>query len=118
MAGCQAQLADFKGQLDAVGKRKADIAAALDGAVDEGHPQRDALLAVFNRKLKRGKRRDEESEEEESDDDDGDDDDSDGGGDDAQEICPPGCDQALYDEARHPPLFSDAFRLCLCTAMF
>lgn len=96
MSGCQQQLRDLRTQLDAVSKRKAEIIALLDKSVDEGHPQREALLAIFHRKIKRNKKQSNEDEDEESDEDEGDDDDFDD--DETQEICPPGCDQALYDE--------------------
>lgn len=96
MHGCQQQLKDFRAQLDAVAKRKAEIIALLDKAVNDSHPQRDALLTIFHRKLKRSRKKVNEDEDDDSDDEDGGDDDFDD--DDAQEMCPPGCDQALYDE--------------------
>ena len=97
MTGCQQQVSDFRTQLDTVAKRKADIGTLLDKAADDAHPQRDALLAIFMRKIKRSKKAAAESDDDESEDDDdldGDDFDDD----DAQEACPPGCEQALYDE--------------------
>lgn len=98
MGGCQQQLRDLRNQLDAVTKRKAEIITLLDKAVDESHPQREALLTIFHRKLKRSKKQANDEDEDESDEDEGDDDDFDD--DEMQEICPPGCDQALYDEVR------------------
>jgi cilia- and flagella-associated protein 44 len=96
MHGCQQQLKDFRAQLDTVATRKAEIIALLDKAVNGSHPQRDALLTIFHRKLKRSRKKVNEDEEEDSNDEEGGDDDFDD--DDAQEMCPPGCDQALYDE--------------------
>jgi cilia- and flagella-associated protein 44 len=98
MNGCQQHIAEFRAQLDTVAKRKAEISGLLDKAVDDSHPQRDALLAIFSKKIKRSKKQAAESEDEESDDDDMDGDDFED--DDTQEACPPGCEQALYDEVR------------------
>jgi hypothetical protein len=96
VSACQEQLKESRAELDVVAKKKAAIMAALEKVVDEGHPHYQALMAIFNRKIKRSKKKvnednEDDSEEDEIDDDDFDDDES-------QEICPPGCDQAIYDE--------------------
>jgi cilia- and flagella-associated protein 44 len=71
----------------------------LDSTVSDSHPQREALLVIFHRKLKRAKiNTSNEEEDDNSDEDDMDDDDLDSDDGSNQEICPPGCDQALYDE--------------------
>lgn len=104
-ATCQQQMAELKSQLDTIASRKADVVAQLDKAVDDAHPYRDALVAIFNKKIKRagargglGSHGDEDSDEEDESDDDDDDDSDDESA--TPDVCPPGCDQALYDEAR------------------
>jgi hypothetical protein len=94
----QHQLLDLKKQLDNVIKRKGEIAARLEKLIPEGHAHRAALLAVFNRKLKRRTRAAGADDDSSSDDGEGDDDDSDEDG--QQEVCPLGCSQAVYDEVR------------------
>ena len=102
IATCQQQMADLKSQLNTVARRKADIVAQLDKSVDESHPHREALVAIFNKKIKRAPTRgpsgrdDEDSDEDRESDDDEDSEDDEG----TPDVCPPGCDQALYDEAR------------------
>lgn len=101
MAACQEHLKEHRVELDGVSKKKAALLAQLDQVFDEAHPQREALVAIFKRKIKRSKKAAAESEEESSGDEEGDDEDYDDD-DDAQELCPPGCEQACYDEARPP----------------
>ena len=77
----------------------------FDELVEEGHAARDALLKIFNKKIKHSKKKDaglvgeSSSDSSNEDDDDGDDEDdevedSEGG----EETCPPGCDPSLYDK--------------------
>lgn len=107
---CQLQLKDHRNQLENVAKHKAEIAAYFDSVVNENHPHRDPLLVIFNRKVKRAKK----SVANDRDDDDDDDADSDGeddsDDDEQQEVCPAGCDQALYDEVRALPHNQDTTR--------
>lgn len=107
MGACQGHLKEHRAELDVVAKKKAALLAQLDQVVDESHPQREALVAIFKRKIKRSKKAAAESEDESSGDDEGDDDDYDDD-DDAQELCPPGCEQACYDEARPVPRFASS----------
>ena len=98
ISSCQLQLKDHRNQLENVAKRKAEIAAYFDSVVNENHPHRDALLVIFSRKVKRAKKNvsnDRDDEDDEDADSDGEDDSDD---DEQQEVCPSGCDQALYDE--------------------
>ena len=95
---CQLQLKDHRNQLENVAKRKAEIAAYFHSVVNENHPHRDPLLVIFSRKVKRAKKNvsnDRDDEDDEDADSDGEDDSDD---DEQQEVCPSGCDQALYDE--------------------
>jgi hypothetical protein len=96
---CQLQLKDHRNQLENVAKRKAEIAAYFDSVVNENHPHRDPLLVIFNRKVKRAKKSVANDREDDDDDEDADSDGEDDSDDDEQqEVCPAGCDQALYDE--------------------
>lgn len=100
ISSCQLQLKDHRNHLENVAKRKAEIAAYFDSVVNENHPHRDPLLVIFNRKVKRAKKNvtnDGDDDDDEDADSDGEDDSDD---DEQQEVCPAGCDQALYDEVR------------------
>jgi hypothetical protein len=97
---CQLQLKGHRNQLENVAKRKAEIAAYFDSVVNESHPHRNPLLVIFNRKVKRARNNvanDRDADSDEDADSDGEDDSDD---DEQQEVCPAGCDQALYDEVR------------------
>jgi hypothetical protein len=98
ISACQLQLKEYKNQLEAVAKRKAEIAAYFDSVVNENHPHRDPLLVIFNRKVKRIKKNVANDREEDDDEDAEDDEEDDSDDDEQQEVCPAGCDQALYDE--------------------
>lgn len=105
MGACQQQVKDFKAHLVNVASRKAEIVSSLQSLVSDTHPQHEALMTIFNRKVKRVRKSTAEDEEESEDDedDDGDDDDDLSDEDAQQETCPPGCDQALYEEVLHTP---------------
>eukprot|EP00899_Mesostigma_viride_P010867 jgi/Mesvir1/19782/Mv13079-RA.2 len=101
IADCQEKLAQKKDDVDKLLERKKSIQAQFDAAVEETHPCREALLKIFNRRIKRSKKPvdgeeddyDSDAEEEEEDGE-SDDDYSDV----EEEVCPPGCEQALYDK--------------------
>jgi hypothetical protein len=70
-------------ELAAAAQAKADVLAEFDRLVDPGHSHRESLLKVYNKRIKRIKKKennrgaedeDEDSDEEESDDEDMDDD--------------------------------------------
>lgn len=86
------------------GDSHVQVVNRFDELVEEGHAARDALLKIFNKKIKYSKKKDaglvgessSDSSNEDDDDDDEDDEveDSEGG----EETCPPGCDPSLYDK--------------------
>lgn len=106
MGTCQQQVKAFKAQLVNVAKRKTEIVSRLQSLVSDTHPHHEALMTIFNRKVKRVRKSaaEDEEESEDDDDDDGDDDDDLSDEDAQQETCPPGCDQALYEEVLHSSL--------------
>ena len=99
---CQDKLQSKREEIEKVMEKKAAVAQEVDGMVEETNSFREALLKIFLRKIKRIKRKakdmadydSEEEEESESDEDDDDFDDDD----DIEEVCPPGCDQTLYEK--------------------
>ena len=76
--------------------------AEFDSLVEDGSTFREQLQKIFLRKIKRHKKNAKRTEdfdsEEESDSEEEDDDDDDWDEDEAEEICPPGCDQSLYEK--------------------
>ncbi|KAG2482730.1 hypothetical protein HYH03_018361 [Edaphochlamys debaryana] len=99
---CSDKLEQKRSELEGLIARRAAVVAELDAVVPETDPFREALVRVFHRRIKRSKKKagggdddydsDEEEEDEDMGDDEGDDDD-DGG----EEVCPPGCDQSVYE---------------------
>nr|A8J1V4.1 RecName: Full=Cilia- and flagella-associated protein 44 [Chlamydomonas reinhardtii] len=104
IAECTDKLETKRLELEGLVARRAAVVAELDAVVPESDPFREALVRVFHRRIKRSKKKagggggedDYDSEEDEEDEDMGDDevDDDDDGG---EEVCPPGCDQSVYE---------------------
>jgi len=98
---CQDKLETKKEEVEKLLEKKAQIVSEFDHMVEDTNTFRDALMKVFNKKIKRVKKKakddedeDYDSEEEEEDEDEDEDFDED----DEDEVCPPGCDQALYEK--------------------
>ena len=101
---CQEKLETKKDEVDNLVEVKKAVAVEFDEMVEEGHTFREPLLKIFLRKIKRSKNKnagdsdnedydsDAEDEDEEDEDEDFDDEDED------EEVCPPGCDQVLYEK--------------------
>ena len=101
---CLEKLQERKEEIERVIAKKEAVVKEFDGLVEESNSFREPLLKIFLRKIKRIKRKakemddyDTEDEEEEDDDDDFEDDEFDDD-DDIEEVCPPGCDQTLYEK--------------------
>jgi WD40 repeat protein len=98
LAECGAAIDEKLGQQSAWESRDAAIAEQFDEMVPDTHPAHSELLRVLRRKVKRHKE-DGAGDEEDSDEEselnfDSDEDEEDDGGDD---VCPEGCEQALFD---------------------
>lgn len=101
---CQEKLEVKKAEVDNLVEHKKAVASEFDELVEDGHTFREPLLKIFMRKIKRSKNKgqgesddedydsDAEDEDENDEDEDFDDEDED------EEICPPGCDQVLYEK--------------------
>mgnify|MGYP001188008898 CR=1 FL=1 len=101
---CLEKLQERKEEIERVMAKKEAVVKEFDGLVEESNSFREPLLKIFLRKIKRIKRKakemddyDSDEEEEEDDDDDFEDDEFDDD-DDIEEVCPPGCDQTLYEK--------------------
>jgi len=101
---CQDRLQTKKEDVEKLAERKKVLSEEFDSLVEDSNPFRDALQKIFLRRIKRAKKKtrndDDEDyeEEEEEDDDDDEDDDEDFDDEEEEEVCPLGCDQALYEK--------------------
>ncbi|GBF92886.1 cilia- and flagella-associated protein [Raphidocelis subcapitata] len=114
LAELSAQIEAKRAEGETLGAARAAVLAEFEALVEDKEPFVEALTQIFNRRIKRTKRQaggaggdgasngggseDSEGDEDDpygdGDDDSGDDGDYDDG---APEVCPPGCEQALYD---------------------
>ena len=99
---CTEKILEKVSEIDKVHEKKSKILAEFDSLVEDGSTFREQLQKIFLRKIKRHKKNAKRTEdfdsEEESDSEEEDDDDDDWDEDEAEEICPPGCDQSLYEK--------------------
>ncbi|QDZ25480.1 hypothetical protein HOP50_17g80200 [Chloropicon primus] len=99
---CTEKIEEKEGEIHKVLEKKNKILSEFDSLVEDGSTFREQLQKIFLRKIKRHKKNAKRTEdfdsEEESDSEEEDDDDDDWDEDEAEEICPPGCDQALYEK--------------------
>jgi len=99
---CQESLDQKKSEIDKLIEHKKAVAVEFDELVDDQHNFREPLLKIFMRKIKRSKKAQGDSDDEDYDsdaEDDEDDEDEDFDDDDEdEEVCPPGCDQVLYEK--------------------
>ena len=101
---CQEKLETKKGEVEKLVEHKKAVAVEFDELVEEGHTFREPLLKIFMRKIKRSKNKnqgdsDDEDYDSDADDDDDEDDEEDFDDEDEdEEVCPPGCDQVLYEK--------------------
>lgn len=77
-----------------------NVTAEFKSLLPDNHPYLETLTKIFKKKIKRSKGGDEENEDEDYEDEDQDDDDEDDDDDDeeVEDICPPGCDQSLFEK--------------------
>ncbi|KAG8464582.1 hypothetical protein KFE25_009950 [Diacronema lutheri] len=102
---CQERLSAKRLEIERLLTKDKEIMAEYNAAVGDNNKNADALQKIFRRKVKRAKKKpadadndDDDNDEYDSDADDDDDDDDDSDLDDEEEeVCPPGCDPALYD---------------------
>ena len=98
---CRDKLKAKRAEIKVWQEKDEQLAKEFNQLVGESSSFYPALLRVFKRKIKRAKKKndgddsDEETESEEESDYDSDEGDSD---EDEEDICPPGCDQGLYDK--------------------
>ena len=99
---CVEKISEKNSEINKVLEKKNKILSEFDSLVEDGSTFRDQLQKIFLRKIKRHKKNAKRTEdfdsEEESDSEEEDDDDDDWDEDEAEEICPPGCDQSLYEK--------------------
>ncbi|KAK3285967.1 hypothetical protein CYMTET_6449 [Cymbomonas tetramitiformis] len=98
---CQEKLEMKKDEVEKLMEKKKQIMAEFDHLVEDANTFREALLKIFNRKIKRIKKKVKDNDDEEydsEDEDDEDEDDEDFDDEEEEEVCPPGCDQALYEK--------------------
>lgn len=106
MEDCQLKLDSKKQDIEKLQEQEKALYTTFTAALGENNKFESFLTRVFKKKIKRAKKKtqaeegsDEESEDEDSDEDLSSSDEEDS---DAEElddsVCPPGCDQALFDQ--------------------
>uniref|UniRef100_A0A7S1SJP0 Cilia- and flagella-associated protein 44 n=1 Tax=Tetraselmis chuii TaxID=63592 RepID=A0A7S1SJP0_9CHLO len=100
---CQESLDQKKSEIDKLIEHKKAVAIEFDELVDDGHNFREPLLKIFMRKIKRSKNKtqgdsDDEDYDSDAEDEDEDEDEDFDDDDEDEEVCPPGCDQVLYEK--------------------
>lgn len=104
VAECQEKLAQKKSEIERLLEKDKQIMVEFHGALGENNKFYDVLLQIFKKKVKRVKRGGAESGDAEDFNSDEEDEDEDGldSGDELdeeeEEVCPPGCDPALYEK--------------------
>mmetsp|Transcript_31350 Transcript_31350/g.43492 ORF Transcript_31350/g.43492 Transcript_31350/m.43492 type:complete len:486 (+) Transcript_31350:207-1664(+) len=101
IAECQEKLEMKREEVEKLMEKKKAVMGEFDTLVEESNVFREVLLKIFNRKIKRVKKKvkdndDEDYDSEEEDEDEDDDEDFDE--EEEEEVCPPGCDQSLYEK--------------------
>lgn len=93
ITNCTEKIEEKNSEINKVLEKKNKILAEFDSLVEDGSTFREQLQKIFLRKIKRHKKNAKRTEdfdsEEESDSEEEDE---------AEEICPPGCDQSLYEK--------------------
>lgn len=82
-------------------EKLSSITNELKAVLPESHPYYDILSKIFRKKVKRNKNADDEDDDANEDDDESDDAEDDGEDDELEEIediCPPGCDQIIFEK--------------------
>ena len=106
---CQMKLDSKKQDIEKLQEQEKALYTTFSAALGENNKFESFLTRVFKKKIKRAKKKtqaqegsDEESEDEDSDEDLSSSDEEDSDADDLDDsVCPPGCDQALYDQVKH-----------------
>uniref|UniRef100_A0A061QH80 Wd repeat-containing protein 52 n=2 Tax=Tetraselmis sp. GSL018 TaxID=582737 RepID=A0A061QH80_9CHLO len=98
---CHSKLETKKEEVEKLVEHKKAVALEFDELVEEGHTFRDPLLKIFLRKIKRSKNKNQGDSDEDDYDSEADEDDEEEDFDEEdedEEVCPPGCDQVLYEK--------------------
>lgn len=99
---CQERLSSKRTEIEKLLQRDREIMGEYVAAVGENNKNAEALQKIFRKKVKRPKKKPVDADDDGSNDDydseaDDDSDDDDDLDDDEEEVCPPGCDPALYE---------------------
>ena len=100
VAECQERLAVKKVEIERLLDKDKLIMAEMTQALGEGNKYSEVLLTLFKKKVKRLKAHDgdDDDEEDEDEEDEEEEFDSDEEEEEEEEVCPPGCDPALYEK--------------------
>ena len=100
VAECQERLAVKKVEIERLLEKDKLIMAEMTQALGEGNKYSEVLLTLFKKKVKRLKAHDgdDDDEEDEDEEDEEEEFDSDEEEEEEEEVCPPGCDPALYEK--------------------
>ena len=100
VAECQERLAVKKVEIERLLEKDKLIMAEMTQALGEGNKYSEVLLTLFKKKVKRMKAHDgdDDDEEDEDEEDEEEEFDSDEEEEEEEEVCPPGCDPALYEK--------------------
>lgn len=106
---CQIKLDSKKQDIEKLQEQEKALYTTFSAVLGENNKFESFLTRVFKKKIKRAKKKaqaqegsDEESEDEDSDEDLSSSDEGDSDSDDLDDsVCPPGCDQALFDQVQY-----------------
>lgn len=109
MEDCQIKLDSKKQDIEKLQEQEKALYTTFSAVLGENNKFESFLTRVFKKKIKRAKKKaqaqegsDEESEDEDSDEDLSSSDEGDSDSDDLDDsVCPPGCDQALFDQVQY-----------------